>query len=88
LPILYPVEKVAEKGLLDLYLLNQLQRIWVMFQRALMPPPVVYNALESGFLLLKRLGSTLHCLLGKHFGSYCRLYSLFEKNKWQIGERL
>ncbi|HEX8237199.1 MAG TPA: ABC transporter permease [Abditibacteriaceae bacterium] len=88
LPILYPVEKVAEKGLLDLYLLNPIATFLVMFQRALMPPPVVQDAFGNqipsvgtpwGHFAIACLVSTLTLIAG---------FALFEKNKWQIGERL
>jgi ABC-type polysaccharide/polyol phosphate export permease len=62
LPILYPVEKVAEKGLLSLYLLNPIATYLVMFQRALMPPPVVYDALGKRIPPVEAPGSILALL--------------------------
>lgn len=88
LPILYPVEKVAEKGLLHLYLLNPIATFLVMFQRALMPPPVVYDANNEVISAVQ--------IPWAHFTVACLLstlvlvagFALFEKNKWQISERL
>jgi ABC-type polysaccharide/polyol phosphate export permease len=88
LPILYPIEKVAEKGLLDVYLLNPVAAFLVMYQRALLPPPVVLDALGE------RIAPVGVPWL--HFGIACCIstvillagFALFEKNKWVISERL
>jgi ABC-type polysaccharide/polyol phosphate export permease len=88
LPILYPVERVADKGLLGVYLLNPIATFLLAYQRALLPPPVVQDAFGQRITPVE--------MPWLYFGVACAMsvlvliagFSLFERNKWQIGERL
>lgn len=88
LPILYPVEKVAEKGLLDVYLLNPVAVFLLTYQRALLPPPVVLDAYGT------RLPPVP--IPWNHFALACVFsvvvflagFATFERFKWEIAERL
>jgi hypothetical protein len=70
------------------YLLNPIATFLLAYQRALLPPPVVQDAFGQRITPVE--------MPWLYFGVACAMsvlvliagFSLFERNKWQIGERL
>jgi lipopolysaccharide transport system permease protein len=90
LPILYPIESVREKGYFEIYMLNPVAALLVMYQRALLAPPEIKDAAGNRlppidipqiwpYFLLAGLTSFLILALG---------FAFFERNKWEMVERL
>lgn len=89
LPVLYTVEQVKAKGLLNVWLLNPAAAMLTTYQRALLGPPVVLG--PDGKTPLSTVG-----VPWLHFGlacGFCTLMfllglKLFERYKWEAVERL
>ena len=91
IPVFYTIEQVRYKGenLFHWYLLNPLAAFLVTYQRALLAPPVVYApdgktqlpsvGIPWDYFALACLTSVLVLLAG---------FALFERNKWDMAERL
>ena len=88
LPILYPIERVANKPeIFGWYLLNPLAALMVGFQRALMPPitapkgqpPFPVVGIPWDYLLLAGFSSFAILIVG---------FTIFERAKWMMMERL
>ena len=88
LPVLYTVEQVKSRGLLNVYLLNPAAALITTYQRALLPPPIVRDGAGKP---LPSVG-----IPWAHFGLACVFctvlffvgLSLFERYKWEAVERL
>ena len=83
-PILYPIEKVAMRPeIYPFYMLNPMATWMVAFQRALLPPPAVKGAplVEMPWFYLGI--ATVISLTMLLFG-----FSIFERSKWTMMERL
>ena len=91
IPVFYTIEQVQHKGttLFHWYLLNPLAALLVTYQRALLPPPAVYA--PDGKTLLPSVG-----IPWNYFALACVVsmvvlaigFTLFERNKWDMAERL
>ena len=88
MPIFFTIEQVAAKGLYNWYMLNPIAAFLVTYQRALLPPPPVLgiggNVLPSvglpwPFFFLACFTSILILIIG---------FLMFEKNQWEMAERL
>lgn len=89
LPILYPIERVlAQPDIYRIYMLNPVAAFLVTYQRALLPPPVVR---DSAGHALASVG-----VPWGYFGLACAVsvgvlvsgYYYFERNQWEMVERL
>ncbi len=90
-PVFYTIEQVQSRGadVFHLYLLNPLATFLVTYQRALLGPPIVYAA--DGKTRLPSVG-----IPWEHFAIACLVsvfvllggFALFERNKWDMAERL
>ena len=91
IPVFYTIEQVQAKGadVFHWYLMNPLAALLVTYQRALLAPPVVYA--PDGKTLLPSVG-----IPWEYFGLACATsvvvlivgFALFERNKWDMAERL
>ncbi len=91
LPVFYTVEQVLGKGhdVLKWYLLNPIATFLVTYQRALLGPPLVYAA--DGKTRLPSIGIPWNHFWVASLLSVAVLvwgFWLFEKNKWEMAERL
>ena len=91
IPVFYTIEQVRAKGaeVFHWYLLNPLAAFLVTYQRALLGPPAVYA--PDGVTLLPSVG-----IPWGYFALACVVsvvvlivgFALFERNKWDMAERL
>lgn len=91
IPVFYTIEQVRSKGaeVFHWYLLNPLAAFLVTYQRALLGPPLVYAA--DGKTILPSVG-----IPWSYFALACVVsvfvlvigFALFERNKWDMAERL
>jgi ABC-type polysaccharide/polyol phosphate export permease len=89
LPILYPIERVAANAqIYAVYMLNPIASFLVTYQRALLAPPKVTDA--AG-VVLPVVGVPYGYFLIASFVSIVTLWIglvLFERNQWEMVERL
>lgn len=91
LPIYYTVEQVLHhgNGTLKWYLLNPIATLLVTYQRALLGPPLVFGA--DGKTPLPSVGIPWNHFWLTAFVCVATLllgFFLFERNKWEMAERL
>jgi lipopolysaccharide transport system permease protein len=89
LPVFYTIEQVAARPhIYPFYMMNPIAALIVTYQRALIGPPQVVSAngqllppvdIPYGYFALACLTSTMILIIG---------FSLFEKYKWEIAERV
>lgn len=87
LPIFFTIEQVNAKGYLDVYLLHPVHALVVTYQRALLPAPQV----KIGTTVLAPVGIPWTFFLLAMLTSFLVLafgFLLFERNKWEMCERL
>jgi len=88
LPILYPIERVAHKGVVyRLYMANPMAALLVSFQRAILKPPVVMEGLVR---LAPVHFPWLYFSVAAVFSFFILVFGFvsFEKSKWLMMERL
>ena len=90
IPIIYPIEQVLARGKLvyTIYMLNPMSAFMVTYQRALLPPPKVFDKFDHplpsvgvpwDFFAIACVTSLLIFFLG---------FYLFNKYQWEVVERL
>jgi ABC-type polysaccharide/polyol phosphate export permease len=91
LPIFYPIEAVQAKGYFGIYMLNPVAALLVMYQRALLGPPAVPDATGKAYLPSVDIPEIMPYFLIAGAVSFLVLvlgFSYFERNKWEMVERL